>query len=522
MQTGVTNPLADFFNILINTTSIALLIFVVVYAIKQRTQTAAPQLAVTTFFLLVWALGSIAELFSPGMEQMLLWRNITQIGVFYAPAASLMFAMTYTGAPVTIRKRLGVFSYALQTTSVGLIFTDAWLHLMRVSIGAAPSGRFSIIVVETTLLAKLMISFNFVFLTAGFLLLVIFAARTNNSMRRQVILTAVGTGIIFIFALLKVASGERFIPGIPISGVFGIACLALLLGIIRYNFLKVLPIARNEVMNLIDEGIVVASSRGEILDVNDTALRFFSRGLEEPVQHGEKGLLSICELLQRRFPDWYQMLVSCRAGTTDISQDADGRGYYYQCSTVSLDSKKHRSLGTISVMRDVTEQKMQNDILKQRAEQDGLLGILNRQTFFERAELELMLSEDESSLIFFDVDNFKQVNDSFGHIAGDHALRAVCACIQRIIGPDILFGRTGGEEFAILFRGLGLKAARSAAERIRREVEQERIRHQGQTFGITISVGIASGTGVDMQHLYQRADRMLYQAKSSGKNCCSA
>ena len=499
----------------------ALLIFVIVYAFRQRAQTAAPQLMVAAFFMLVWASGSFAELLSSQLEHMILWRNITQIGVFYSPVASLLFSMAYSGIPIKTRKRLGLFLYIFQSVSITLIFTDSWLHLMRTGINVVQSGNFSTITVESTLLAQLLISVNFVLLAASFILLIICAVRTSSKMRRQVILTTSGMGVTFIFAFLKVASAERFAPGMPISGVFGIVCLAMLLGIIRYSFLKVLPVAHSEVMNIIDEGIVVASPKGEILDVNDAALRFFSRGLAEPIQRSERGLAAIEELLQCRYSEWCKALLSYRPECLELSQTANGETYYYQCSIYPLDGKVRRTLGTISAMRDITQQKMQNDLLKRRAEHDGLLGILNRQTFFERARMELMLSEGENSLVFFDVDDFKKVNDTFGHIAGDHALRAVCTCVQRIIGQRVLFGRTGGEEFAILFQGTGLQPTHVIAERIRTGIEQEHVHHQGQTFGVTISIGIASGTGLTMQQLYQRADLMLYQAKASGKNCCA-
>ena len=514
------NALADFINILINTTSIALLIFVAAYALGQHRQEAAPQLAVTALFLCIWAIGSFGELVSIVEAHMLFWRNFSQIGVFYGPVASLLFAMAYSGTPVKTRRLLGLFAYSFQSIGVALVFTDQWLHLMRISVSYVDIGSFRVTAVQSTMLAQLLISVNFVFLGAAFLLLVIYAVRTNNSMRKQVILTAAGAGTVFIFGVVKVASGESFLPGIPISGIFGIVSLAMLLGIVRYSFLKVMPIARDEVMNIIDEGIVVASPKGEILDVNEAAYQFFSRGLPEPVPHGEKGLAIIGELLQRRFPEWYQVLISCRAAKTDITQKADGKIYHYQANSAPIGSIMRRSLGTISVMRDVTEQKNQNDLLRERAEHDGLLGILNRQAFFERAELELQVSEGVNSLAFFDVDNFKSVNDNFGHIAGDHALRKVCARVRQIIGEDALFGRTGGEEFAILFRGLNSEDVRAVAERIRAGVEQERVHHQGQTFVVTISIGIAAGKCLTMQQLYQRADRMLYHAKASGKNCC--
>ena len=450
--------MTSFSTILISTTSIALLAFVVIYAWQQRSQTAAPQLMVTTLFMFIWASGSFAEMLASGDSNMILCRNITQIGVFYAPAACLMFAMAYSGLSARLRKRLGIGIYALQTVSVALIFADPLLHLMRVSVSVVESGGFHVVVVESTTLAGILISVNFILLAVSLILLVVFAVRTRNRMRRQVLLPAAGMAIVFAFAFVKVASGEHFASGMPISGVFGIICLAMLLGIIRYDFLKILPVARSEVLGIIEEGIVIASPRGEVLDANKAAARFFSRGLPEPLQCDEKGLAAIDTLLREQYPQWHDSLASCQAQCLELSQTACGEVGHYQCSTYLLDDKRKRTLGTISVLRDVTRQKRQNDLLKIRAERDGLLGIYNRQTFFELAGRELSQSDSENSLVFFDIDDFKNVNDSFGHIAGDHALRGVCACIQRIIGTDAMFGRIGGEEFAVFFRSPGFGA----------------------------------------------------------------
>lgn len=510
--------MTSFSAILINTTSIALLVFVIIYAWYQRKQTAALQLMIATFFMLIWASGTFCELLAASDVQKLIWRNITQIGVFYTPAACLLFSVSYSGMFARFKKRLSIVLYTVQTVSIALIFTDSWLHLMREHVDFVQSGASRVIAVESTTLARLLISLNFIFLVASLLLLIIYAVRTNSNMRRQVALTTIGMGVAAVFAFLKVASGEHFAPGMPISGVFGVVCFIMLLGIIRYDFLKVLPVARNEVFNIIEEGIIVVSPKGAVLDVNEAAARFFSLGLPEAVQRDEKGFFAIGEALRQQYPKWQEALTACRTEKLEFTKAAGGEDRHFHCSTYPLDRKGRQTLGTISVIRDVTEQKIKNDLLRERAERDGLLGILNRQTFFERAAKELDATKKESSIAVFDIDDFKTINDRFGHIAGDHVLRKICACVQRVISPDTLFGRIGGEEFAVFFCGEGPEGARRVSERIRLCIAEERMLYDRQSIAVTISIGIASGQGPSLQPLYQRADRMLYQAKALGKN----
>ena len=121
--------------------------------------------------------------------------------------------------------------------------------------------------------------------------------------------------------------------------------------------------------------------------------------------------------------------------------------------------------------------------------------------------------------MFFDLDDFKGINDRYGHLAGDYVLKEVCGCIKQAIGEDCTIGRMGGEEFAVFFKGRSLEVSTALADRLRKNVEQKAFEHKGSEINVTISVGIASGRGLSFIELYQQADKMLYEAKRAGKNC---
>lgn len=161
--------------------------------------------------------------------------------------------------------------------------------------------------------------------------------------------------------------------------------------------------------------------------------------------------------------------------------------------------------------------------LSRQAARDLLTGMLNRRSFlieFERELARLRRTSGVLSLAMFDLDHFKQLNDTHGHQAGDEMLRAVAAAMQAGIRlPDVL-GRYGGEEFVLLMPDTGMDAARSVTERIRIAVEGVGVAWNGAQLTITLSGGIACFPvdGKSSASLIAAADAALYAAKRAGRN----
>ncbi|HEY5382494.1 MAG TPA: GGDEF domain-containing protein [Acidobacteriaceae bacterium] len=172
--------------------------------------------------------------------------------------------------------------------------------------------------------------------------------------------------------------------------------------------------------------------------------------------------------------------------------------------------------------------------LEQMASTDPLTRIYNRRVFQMWCEKELIRGQRTGtpfSVLMVDLDHFKQINDCFGHQAGDLALCAVVEKMQDSVrGIDVL-GRWGGEEFAVLLPGAAADAALLVAQRVRRNIERILLPGTGirngervQMISVTASVGIATYRGVDdtVHTMMERADMALYQAKAAGRNCVLA
>jgi diguanylate cyclase (GGDEF)-like protein len=158
---------------------------------------------------------------------------------------------------------------------------------------------------------------------------------------------------------------------------------------------------------------------------------------------------------------------------------------------------------------------------------DGLTGISNRLHFMERAEAALAYarkSGQDVSLVLFDLDHFKSINDRFGHATGDFVLQRGAALCREYLRRSDIFGRFGGEEFGVLLPGCGLEEARKQAEELRQTVSGMHAEHRGTTVSVSASFGITSSaaTGYDLARLLAHADAALYRAKRAGRNCVMA
>lgn len=154
---------------------------------------------------------------------------------------------------------------------------------------------------------------------------------------------------------------------------------------------------------------------------------------------------------------------------------------------------------------------------------DGLTGILNYQHFIGEAERSIRLMERKKGaacLISIDLDHFKQINDTYGHAAGDAALKLTVLVCQPLLGPNNLFGRLGGEEFGVLLLERTREQSALVAEYLRQAIESAAMMENGCVVSLSASIGLAcTGTsGYDLQRLCRDADSALYRAKRSGRN----
>lgn len=164
-----------------------------------------------------------------------------------------------------------------------------------------------------------------------------------------------------------------------------------------------------------------------------------------------------------------------------------------------------------------------NEKLKDLATRDSLTGILNRGSFFEMAQHLLILSQRQKSSVSFvliDLDNFKMINDTYGHFVGDKVLIHFTQTIQTFLRRSDLIGRVGGEEFAIFLPDTSNNDAFQLAEKLRKIISHSVLVVDDKTVAYTVSLGVESSWSRDnsIDELFKRADLKLYSAKNKGRD----
>lgn len=159
-------------------------------------------------------------------------------------------------------------------------------------------------------------------------------------------------------------------------------------------------------------------------------------------------------------------------------------------------------------------------IYRQAARSDALTGILNRGAFMEEAASMLGRHPQGGVLMLLDLDHFKAINDTYGHQAGDKVLQRFTSAVSAKLRGEMVFGRFGGEEFALFAAALDLDEAAAFADTLRQDIEGLEIGHYGTMISATVSIGVASVvlSGGDIDSLVASADFALYRAKAEGRN----
>lgn len=184
-------------------------------------------------------------------------------------------------------------------------------------------------------------------------------------------------------------------------------------------------------------------------------------------------------------------------------------------------------VGSTTILKFTFHDSFDESFQKQMYEsalRDGLTKAFNKKYFLDRLESEFSYAARHQiplSLLLFDVDHFKTLNDNFGHLAGDHALVNLARYVSSIIRKEDVFARYGGEEFSIICRGVNLEGAVRFAERLRNGVCSQKFQFQEQTLPVQVSIGVSAIPHEALKQskdLIAKADEALYQAKRGGRN----
>ncbi|WP_323892899.1 sensor domain-containing diguanylate cyclase [Aeromonas allosaccharophila] len=273
----------------------------------------------------------------------------------------------------------------------------------------------------------------------------------------------------------------------------------------------------------VDAHIYMKDSQHRFLYVNQKVADMLGLPAEQIINRRDDEVIpaaSACQLwrLDNRVFETGEL----QAGEEMLTDPEGNQHYYWSVKVPFLLGDGTPTL--IGISSDITELHQLKEQLHQQSVRDGLTGLYNRRFFFEMCEKNLSLDMRHhltSVLMVLDVDQFKCINDRFGHPLGDRALVHLGRVMQSVLRSEDVLARIGGDEFAILLPNTTLSAATCLAERLRQQVMQSPLPlPDGDVLIMTISAGLVENSeGELMESLYARADQLLYQAKQTGRNC---
>ncbi|HXK57677.1 MAG TPA: GGDEF domain-containing protein, partial [Gammaproteobacteria bacterium] len=202
----------------------------------------------------------------------------------------------------------------------------------------------------------------------------------------------------------------------------------------------------------------------------------------------------------------------------------DNSIHFYHAKAYPIHTATRQHSGTAILIYDVTETVGLVKKLNRQANTDELTGIFNRRYLIQLGIQELQRARRDGTplgIIMMDLDFFKHINDSYGHLAGDEVLHSTAKCFHSGLRDGDILGRYGGEEFVALLPGADLPAVIQIAERLRQQIENLTIPFGEQKITVTASFGVHSFCGnqdTSLDELLSMADQALYQAKKSGRN----
>jgi diguanylate cyclase (GGDEF)-like protein/PAS domain S-box-containing protein len=544
----------------------ALLVFVLFRMWRSRQERVGPWLIATIAVLLSWAVGLTFELTSPQLQAKLFWANLEFVPIMCLPLIWLITLRRIVDARAP-RRWWQLCGWAVTALLVAAVFINPG-HLYRGHPSLAlVDGQPALNYDYRILFYAGLVPWAAVLLLAGAALLVRGMSQTPLIFRRR-------NQILLVASLLPMMGLAVYLsdtlPWHSFDPTFTCVSAAVLLcglAVLRYRVLDVVPLARDAVIEHLAGGVIVLDALDRIIDFNPAAQAICPRldagsigsSIKEVLDDQPAIVQAMCRAgsVQERRPagesgratdfpatsvensaptGWAGFEESAASGgiadeATIVIDVQDGDSLepstqrHYAVSITPVCDRDGGRVGSALILYDVTRRVELFREVQQMAVTDELTGLSGRRHFRDLANHELLRAVRQElplSLLLFDIDGFKAVNDTFGHHVGDEVLRlAATACREQLRAVD-LFSRYGGDEFCALLPQVTASQAMQVAERLRATVAAQRHLHEDGVVRITVSVGVV---GVDVLRrqtlgdLIRAADQALYRAKREGKDC---
>ena len=490
-----------------------------VYSLRKRKLLGAKVLAFLLFSITLWSVAYGFELISESLDAMRVWTRISYPGISFSPVLFFLFIMAITDRSKWLSIKRVVLLFIVPTIMNISMWTNELHNLFYLESSVDLDWAFPVQKIVHGPVFLILVVYSYLMMIAGIVVLARDFVYADKPYREQLSPVFIASTLPLIFNagyLLRVFP-VGYIDLTPV--VFSAAAFVLAISVFRHRLLDIRPIAKETLIENLRDGIIVIDGSDVVVDVNPAAREYLGISDREVsgVHFGEafSGISQVQEFIE----------------SGDQSTEAQIDDKHYQLRRTPIYSKRGKLRGLIIQLTDITSRKVVEEALKESqalykrlATTDMLTDVMNRYSLTNALDIETERSKrygQPLSIIMFDLDDLKRINDIHGHSSGDEALKAIADLVRRRIRKSDYFGRWGGDEFLIVAPGIDLKSAHKMARKLRKEIAAEEISSLGK---LSISMGVSS-VDKDENHydrVLRRADRALYISKTKGKNTVTA
>jgi diguanylate cyclase (GGDEF)-like protein/PAS domain S-box-containing protein len=461
----------------------------------------------------LWTGGELAANMGTTLAWQLGFQRLVYLGVICAVTAWLMFAIYYAGQERWLNARVVSMLLVVPVCSVVMVATLDYHNLLYTHEELVLRGDYYVLELEYGVgFWVQIIACSYLYTLTGSWLLLRTSVRRPGVYRGQSVLVGAA-------ALMPVVPNILYVAGVDIAGGFDptsiffvISAVLVTLATQKYHFLTLAPVARDLVFDSVNIAVVVANGEHQITDVNPAFCEISGDSLNNLVGR------SVNDVFARSFEgididrvdaNWQGRLSSSR----DQRQ--------FDVTSMPVIGYHREKIGYLILLNDVTLIQKALDEINRLAGTDLLTDLPNRRAMQSWSKPSDTGANDggQSLMVVADIDHFKDLNDQYGHAAGDKVLAAIAALVRSSIRPTDQLARWGGEEFCLVLNDTSPDAGMAVIERLRHRIEQYRVEHEGVQLGITMTFGVvARQPGESMDDCIARADAAMYEGKRSGRN----
>jgi diguanylate cyclase (GGDEF)-like protein/PAS domain S-box-containing protein len=489
---------------------IGIVTFLGLYAWRERKITGAASFAWLMLCIALWLIIILLEEMLPETAIDNFWHNLRFLAVAFIPVAFFTFIITYNGKSRWLTRQRILLLLIIPTLSQFIIWSNpyhGWFVVGLISEASmknwSPGPWFWV---------HTCYSYGLLLISLGQVFRTLFQSFRPYRMQASALLLGA-----MLPLSLNVAMTLKLIPPNSAIAFYSLAFTGLIYawGIFRHRLLNLVPVARDTLFDTMSDGMLTVDRLDRIVDMNPAMQAI----LQQPANTliGKPASQTLVH-----WPAITQTLQTNTAQQIEFSHQQQNMLHYYDLRSFTLFNHRNVQTGILIILRNITTLKETQLALQEMAITDPLTGLHNRRHFFQIAgqEIERSLRYGHPlTAIMIDIDHFKQVNDTCGHIDGDQVLRSLAMCLQQNTRQVDILCRYGGEEFILLLAETGIDQALQTAERIRQQIETMPIIIGGTEIRITASLGLAEMRYAEnLEQLLRHADQAMYAAKRAGRN----